>query len=53
MKTYDNYYSIQNRLESQKHWMNLFCMGKRNLLRYIDENPIDKKAIKVKNIMGY
>lgn len=53
MRNYDNYYCIQNRLESQRHWMNLLCMGKRNLLRYIDKNPSDKKAIKVKNIMWY
>ena len=51
MKTYNNYYSIQQRLENQRHWMNLLCMGKKRLDKYIENNPNDEQSIKAKSII--
>jgi hypothetical protein len=52
MRDYNNYHSIQQRLESQKHWMNLLCMGKKKLFKYMDKYPDDLKALKALHLRG-
>jgi len=35
---------IEQRLDSQRYWMKLLCMGKNKLKNYLDNNPNDDQA---------